>query len=174
MDLGSIFLIVAAALLVGLFIAWPFYQQSNKRSTTDEQLVVAAKLKQEHARSTLLAERDRILNALQELEFDQTLGKIPEEDYPTQRAALMQQGADVLRQLDEMEPETAARSTEERLEAALSERRAARHAEGGDELEARIAARRQVRQEKAAGFCPKCGRPVQKSDAFCPRCGAKI
>jgi predicted amidophosphoribosyltransferase len=42
-----------------------------------------------------------------------------------------------------------------------------------DALEAIIASRRRERSEKAGGFCPKCGRPVQKSDYFCPRCGAK-
>ncbi len=43
-----------------------------------------------------------------------------------------------------------------------------------DEVEARVAARRQARQEKAAGFCPKCGRPVTKSDRFCSRCGTTL
>lgn len=42
------------------------------------------------------------------------------------------------------------------------------------DLEARIAARRQARQEKAGGFCPHCGKPVQKSDKFCPRCGGDV
>jgi predicted amidophosphoribosyltransferase len=36
-----------------------------------------------------------------------------------------------------------------------------------------LADRRRVRQEKAVGFCPQCGGPVQKSDRFCPKCGAK-
>jgi rubrerythrin len=42
-----------------------------------------------------------------------------------------------------------------------------------DAVEAMLADRRRVRQEKAAGFCPQCGGPVQKSDRFCPKCGAK-
>jgi predicted amidophosphoribosyltransferase len=29
-------------------------------------------------------------------------------------------------------------------------------------------------QGKAAGFCPKCGRPVQAADRFCPKCGATL
>ncbi|NJD58819.1 MAG: hypothetical protein C3F13_06135 [Anaerolineales bacterium] len=28
--------------------------------------------------------------------------------------------------------------------------------------------------EKAAGFCPKCGKPVHASDRFCPKCGATL
>ena len=49
----------------------------------------------------LLAERDRVVNALQELDFDFNLNKIPSEDYPVQRAALLQKGADILKKLDE-------------------------------------------------------------------------
>jgi ribosomal protein S27AE len=37
-----------------------------------------------------------------------------------------------------------------------------------------IASRRRERLEKAAGFCPQCGKPVQISDKFCPRCGASL
>ncbi|HEY9088584.1 MAG TPA: zinc ribbon domain-containing protein, partial [Anaerolineaceae bacterium] len=43
-----------------------------------------------------------------------------------------------------------------------------------DELESLISARRRSRQEKSAGFCPKCGRPLQQSDKFCSSCGASI
>ncbi len=46
--------------------------------------------------------------------------------------------------------------------------------EPDDDLEIMLANRRRVRQEKAGGFCPKCGGAVQKSDRFCPKCGAKI
>ena len=37
---------------------------------------------EEHELSALMAERDRVINSLQELDFDFKLGKIPEEDYP--------------------------------------------------------------------------------------------
>ncbi len=42
-----------------------------------------------------------------------------------------------------------------------------------DELEMMLSNRKRARQEKSAGFCPKCGGPLQKSDKFCPKCGAK-
>ena len=41
------------------------------------------------------------LISLQELDFDFKLGKIPSEDFPTQRANLLQKGADILRKIDE-------------------------------------------------------------------------
>jgi hypothetical protein len=178
MDLGSIFLILGLIVLVGLFIARPFFERNAIAVSQEEQEY-----------SSLLAERDRILNALQELDFDFTLGKIPETDYPGQRASLLQRGADVLRKLDARRMETADRDVEERLEAAIAARRAdagrVRPAPNGgsaavlqhapdDDLEVLIASRRRERSEKAGGFCPQCGRVLQKSDRFCPKCGAKV
>ncbi|HWQ83818.1 MAG TPA: hypothetical protein VN363_04580, partial [Anaerolineales bacterium] len=96
MDIGSILIILALLIPVVLFIARPFYEP---------RLIEQEGLNQheDHDLSGLLAERDRILNALQELEFDHVLGKIPDEDYPAQRAWLVQQGADVLRRLDQIQ-----------------------------------------------------------------------
>ena len=177
MDLGSIFLILGLFVLVGLFIGRPFLERKATAVSPQEQ---------QH--SSLLAERDRILNALQELDFDFTLCKIPEPDYPVQRATLLQRGADVLRQLDAIQTEPNGEDAEAHLEAVIAARRAdAAHlrvaTNGGgnrvayapdDTLEALIASRRRERSEKAGGFCPRCGRPVQKSDRFCPKCGTTL
>jgi len=198
--IGSLFLVLALALVVALFVARPFLfgapRQSVEEQTQEQQ--------QEHLRSSLLAERDRVLNALQELDFDYSLGKVPQEDYPYQRAVLLRTGASILRRLDELHPELengqpveagAGGSAEDRIEAAVAMRRAdaATVKAGGpagaavstsgtnghgkaekDMLEELIASRKRQRQEKAAGFCPKCGRPVQKSDKFCSRCGTVV
>jgi len=191
MDIGSIFVIIALVVLVALYVSRPLFErQSPDVHPNDDQ--------PDREHSTLMAEHDRILNALQELDFDQVLGKIPEEDYPQQRTALLLQGADVLRKLDALQPDIEQGTTEERIEAAIAARRldAARYAaetasavQGGngrtsrrassavatpdDDLEIMLANRRRDRQEKSAGFCPKCGNPVQKSDRFCPKCGTK-
>ena len=185
MEIGSIFLILALLLVVGLFVSRPFFDHKNERliSATDQV---------DHERSALLAERDRVLTALWELDFDFTLGKIPEEDYPSQRSALLHHGANLLRQIDALQPEVEAGDAEARLEAAIAARRmalgsatagangnagfvapAARPPAQDDEFEVMLANRRRVRQEKASGFCPQCGQPVQKSDRFCPKCGVK-
>lgn len=175
MDIGSILMLVAVVLAVAVYVASPFINNQRVRSAAHR-----LDTPKDHQRSALLAERDRVLTALQELDFDHTLGKIPEEDYPVQRMALLQSGADVLRKLDEMDPAGPQTSAEARLEAAVAVRRADARRGGAapvaesDELEAQIAARRRAREEKSAGFCPKCGKPVQKSDQFCPRCGATL
>jgi hypothetical protein len=180
MDIGSLFLVLALLVLVGMFVSRPFFEKETV-------LIDQAERQEEHELSHLLAERDRILNALQELDFDNELHKIPEEDYAAQRALLLQKGADVLRQLDAHQPEEAGSTAEERIEAAIAARRIAVGqasaapngrkqsvvvASPDDAVEALLADRRRVRQEKAAGFCPQCGGPVQISDRFCPKCGA--
>lgn len=181
MDIGSIFLILGLLVVVGIFISRPFFERQAKPVTQAE-----------HQRSALLAERDRIINALQELDFDHAMGKLPEEDYPAQRALLLQQGADVLRQLDAFEPAVQrgalSEEAEARLEAAIAARRGEVSLPVGangssvrtvaaspdDALEVLIAGRRRTRKEKAAGFCPQCGNPVQVSDRFCPKCGTTL
>ena len=186
MDIGSIFLILALLILVGLFVSRPFLEHQRFVFNLAQKPL-------EHEQSHLLAERDRILNALQELDFDYTLGKIPQEDYPVQRQALLQRGSDVLRRLEALLP---AADTGEDAEARLEATIAARRIDAGcladpkvgfkngsvsstiaapdDDLEVLLSNRRRVRQEKAGGFCPKCGRAVQKSDHFCPKCGSKV
>lgn len=190
MEIGSVLLILALFLLVGILVGRPFFERQTTGQMSNDST--------DHERSALLAERDRLINALKELEFDHELGKIPQEDYPEQRARLMQRGAEVLRRLDVLEPSAQQQPIEERMEAAIAARRssptlasvqAGNSGNGGngssfragsshmavpdDELEVLLANRRRSRQDKAAGFCPKCGGPLQKSDRFCPKCGAK-
>src|ERR1700690_2687216 len=91
MDLGVFLLLIALLLGVGLYLAAPLMNNRSGRVLQEPQEV-----------SSLMAERDRIITALQELDFDFKLGKIPEEDYPVQRAELLQTGAGVLKKLDHL------------------------------------------------------------------------
>jgi hypothetical protein len=199
MDIGSLFLILALLILVGLFVSRPFFEPKATAVT-----------KQEHDLSALLAEKDRTLTALQELEFDFVLGKIPEENYPAQRAFLVQKGIEVLQRLDGLQDQTLpiqstgpvkitgtvmspelVKNAVERLDVEVVERLVSQEAARGkntvvtsggngggnypdDPVEALIAARRRNRQGKAAGFCHKCGGPLQQSDLFCPKCGTAV
>ena len=91
MDIAALFVTLAILILVAIYLYAPLARR-YARPVTEE----------EHEFSALMAERDRVLNALQELDFDFKLGKIPSEDYPAQRANLLQKGADVLRKIDEL------------------------------------------------------------------------
>ena len=168
MDINALFFTLAILVLVGMYLYTPLVEGRARRVTEEE-----------HELSALMAERDRVINSLQELDFDFKLGKIPEEDYPTQRANLLQKGADILRRIDTIAPQPAsAQSANARIEKASAARRAdaavAISEVSDDDVESMIAARRKARKEKSSGFCPKCGKPVVISDRFCPSCGKSL
>jgi hypothetical protein len=168
MELTAIFFSLAVLILVGLYLYAPFMERRARRVTEEE-----------HELSALMAERDRVINSLQELDFDFKLGKIPEDDYPGQRSTLLQKGADILRKIDSLAPQPASvQDTEARLERAIAARRAdaalAKVEVSDDDLEAMISSRRKRRPNKSAGFCPKCGKPVMVTDRFCPSCGKSL
>jgi NADH pyrophosphatase NudC (nudix superfamily) len=168
MQLTALFFTLAILILVAIYLYAPFMERRARRVTEEE-----------HELSALMAERDRVINSLQELDFDFKLGKIPEEDYPTQRSSLLQKGADILRRIDSIAPQPAsAQDADARIEKAIAARRAdasvAKAEPSDDDVESMIAARRKVRKEKSSGFCPKCGKPVMVSDRFCPSCGKSL
>ena len=168
MELAAIFFSLAVLLLVGIYLYAPFMERRARRVTEEE-----------HELSALMAERDRVINSLQELDFDFKLGKIPEDDYPVQRSTLLQKGADILRKIDTLAPQaTSAQDTEVRLERAIAARRAdaslAKVEVSDDDIESMISSRRRSRTNKSAGFCPKCGKPVMVTDRFCPSCGKSL
>jgi negative regulator of replication initiation len=98
------------------------------------------------------------------------------------RADLLQHASDVLRRLDVFQPQSSATAdAESRVEAVIAARRAdaAIHKSekrefSDDDLEDLLASRRAARQEKSGGFCPKCGKPILRTDRFCPHCGKSI
>ena len=170
MELGSIFLILALMVLVGLFISRPLLV---KDGSSQDHVINQV----DHESSFLQAERDRILSALQELDLDNAMGKVPQESYPKQRSFLLMRGAEVLRRLDSLseaaQPQRERAFEEAAIEASKGGAGAA-FVSDDDNLEIMLAKRRRTRREKSVGFCPKCGSPVQKSDLYCPKCGARV
>lgn len=164
MDAGAIFLIILVLAGVAVFVTWPSLKHRRIQQAAPGQEL-----------SALLAERDRILKEIQELDFDNTLGKIPADEYPVQRQALIQSGVGILRRIDSMRPAEPAverlKSLEFPLEAPVL---AAANQATDDDLEMLIAKRRATRKEKTGGFCPKCGKPFMKSDQFCSCCGQPL
>lgn len=158
MEPVALFLLVIMLGLIVVFVTRPFFKRRQVHATGNNQEM-----------SSLLAERERLLTALQELDFDQSLGKIPAEDYPAQRALLLQKGADVLRKLDMLSAE--AQSRKARIGQGNLNGPKQLSTLTDDDLEDLLGKRRSTRRDKTAGFCPKCGKPVLQSDAFCPACG---
>jgi hypothetical protein len=175
MDIGSLFVFLAILLIVGLFVSRPLFEN---RSVAVSQV--------EHRYSALMADRDRILDSIRELDMDREMGKLPADLYTSQRADLVRQGADVLRQLDDLQAIDPKFQDDRQLEQALaapvevppqipSPEDSTADANSFDhDLENMVSARRQGRSVKAAGFCHKCGNPVHQLDRFCSRCGATV
>ncbi len=156
MDLAAILFLIALLLAVSLYLVTPLMNNRTVRRREDSQEV-----------SSLLAERERLLNALQELDFDFQLGKIPEEDYPEQRADLLRRGAEVLKKLDSLgasRPQLVPEKVVFAPGTGLSD----------DQIESMLAARRRARKTKSAGFCPHCGKSILITDQFCPHCGKAL
>jgi len=148
MDIGSILMGLALVLLVIAFIGRPLVVKSGLAvSVEDRQL------------SELQAQRDRILNRLQELDMDFTMSKIIEIDYRLERQSLMLEGSDVFKAIDSLVGSSA---------------RPVMSVSPEDEVEAAVARLRGKSATAIDGYCPSCGSEVQKGDAFCTSCGTSL
>jgi hypothetical protein len=170
-DIGSLLLITAIIILVSYIVSRPFF--SSGHSTRLENGETAELLKVEQKVSGLMSEKDRLFAALQELDADHDLGKLPADVYASERANLLLAAARVLRVIDETEAQLKPlEPVENGSSAAILEIPLQDGALDG--IEEMVAARRRSRNEKSAGFCPHCGKVIQKSDQFCPACGSKV
>ncbi|MGD2251776.1 MAG: zinc ribbon domain-containing protein [Anaerolineales bacterium] len=156
MDLGSILLVLAVALVVGVYIARPFGGYRG-----------AAVSEGDRKRSALEAERERVLAIILELDMDYTMGKIATEDYQAQRGEWVAQGASILKQIDAVAGETAPDSAAEGREISPEKDLEA-------ELEVAVARLRKGGKETAAGYCAQCGQQLFVGDGFCSRCGQPV
>jgi rubrerythrin len=180
MDIAALFFTLAIFVLVALYLYAPLARR-YARPVTEE----------EHELSALMAERDRVINALQELDFDFKLGKIPSEDYPAQRTNLLQKGANVLRKIDELTQADGSKnadakhskefsrrqkklrdtgisivpdSAEDRLEQAIAERRA----------DVSIKTREHTDEDIESLISARRMKRKEKSAGFCPKCGKPV
>jgi rubrerythrin len=180
MDIAALFFTLAILVLVALYLYAPLARR-YARPVTEE----------EHELSALMAERDRVINALQELDFDFKLGKIPSEDYPAQRTNLLQKGANVLRKIDELTQADGSKNAdakhskefsrrqkklrdtgisivpdraEDRLEQAIAERRA----------DVSIKTREHTDEDIESLISARRMKRKEKSAGFCPKCGKPV
>ena len=154
MDLATILIGLALILLVGAYLARPFLDRTSVRVTAVD-----------HERSALLAGREHVLAALEELDMDHTMGKLDEQDYRQQRAELLGEGADVLRRLDQLEPPAGpVQPTTEPADQVIA-----------DEIERQVEQLRAMSKATPSGaFCPACGQKILAGDRFCTQCGEPL
>ena len=163
MDPGSILFVLAMLVLAGAYVARPLSQQ------------VASGLARAHPeRSRLQAQRERLLDAIQELDNDHGMGKVPPDEYQQQRRQLAIKGANVLRQLDQLSDAAPETGLEAELEAQVAELKqqlvspgSRVSASASDEPAGHLSA-------DQARYCPACGTAASPGDRFCTNCGTAL
>jgi hypothetical protein len=171
LDTGSLLLILSIAILTGLYVARPFFSETLSNDSDDPSNDMLSF--QELALLDLLEKKDRIFTELQELDADFSMGNVQTDAYPQLRDELKFKAAEILKRVEELETSIQA-SGEGEFEAVEAIPQKAMPENRMDAIEELIVARRRSRNEKSAGFCPRCGKVIQKSDVYCPGCGSKV
>ncbi len=115
-------------------------------------------------------QREAVLAALRDLDFDFRTGKVSEEDYQPLRAQLMAEAAQY------MEIET---KEDEQLEEMIRARRAVQpenlkceHCEAPIQADQRFCSK--CGSAIKNDLCPSCGKKIQAGDLFCASCGSQL
>lgn len=138
MDVGAVLVGSAVLLLCMPWLAKPFLQKSRLVASAEQ--LASGSGKQANRKE----QRQDILFALRDLDFDFETGKVPEVDYRNLRTQLLVHAASLI-------PDEKVRD---------------------DEIEALIQARREQMDLKIT--CSKCGELAGSDDRFCPTCGSSI
>ena len=152
MEIGAILFSLAMLLLVAAYVLQPLSTsgRGGYRDTSREL-------------SALLAERDRVLGSIQEIDTDHSMGKVSEQDYQNQRGSLALEGANILRSIDELQRDGAPDKSSMELEVAVAELRGKSSAPNA-----------QKDIDLSEGACPTCGEATHHSDRFCSNCGEAL
>ena len=141
MDIGAILIGMALLALTVPMVMQPFRQSAPKRLEPDGHKDQSA-----HNGNNLNPQRDQVLVALRDLDFDYQTGKVVEQDYTVLRSDLLAQAAQLIQSQ-----------------------------ETGDEaVEKLVRARREALSVVEARKCGHCGRKLSADDRFCPGCGEPI
>jgi predicted RNA-binding Zn-ribbon protein involved in translation (DUF1610 family) len=138
MDIGAIFVGLALLILSVPVVVKPFRQNQPKGTGPGQRQGQAS-----FTGDDLKTQREQVLAALRDLDFDYQTGKIAEQDYTILRSELLAQAAQLI-------------GTQETEDEAI---------------ENLIRARRKALSEVQAPKCGQCDRELSVDDRFCPGCG---
>lgn len=131
MQNSSLLIGVALLVIAVYFVSRPFLKENKKGVKVASSIVQPG-------------QREVVLSALRDLDFDFKTGKISDEDYQPLRAQLIVEAAQYME----------------------SEKKE------DDQLEALIQSRHKTQSRLAT--CPSCGKKIVLGDSFCSTCGAKL
>lgn len=143
METLSIALAGSLGLACALFVAWPLLRGAVRRSSSDERATEVAELKDE---------KDKLLQALKEIEFDHRTGKLSDEDFQSLRADYRRRAIEALERLEKAAPSEGSVAA----------------------IEADVL--RALGRQKSGGpqRCAGCGERVGSEARFCPNCGVEL
>jgi hypothetical protein len=150
MTISSLIIVLFIFILSGLIILRPFLDGS-----ADDQIIGSSSY------DSLIAERERLLSAIEELDLELELDKISSQEYSRNRDLLLVEAAGVLKKLEKTKKPVRSKS-----QAAVQEA-------SDDELERMIARRRLELKQDASRVCSNCQKQINPEDQFCSYCGAK-
>lgn len=149
MTLTSLIIVLFIFVISGLIVLRPFLDQVSGKISPVSGVY-----------DSLLAERERLLSSIEELDLDLELNKISGKEHALDRNLLLTQAADVLKELDKYSKPKAAQKGKSKKGKE-------------DDLEKMIEERRKKLQEDQAVTCSSCGKPIGADDQFCSHCGGK-
>ena len=158
MEISSIIVGVGLFAVSMVYVILPFRQKRLKTTSALD------------ARTSQKGQRDAVLSALRELDFDFRTGKISEEDYTPLRTQLMAEAAQYV-EAEEKESE--------QLESLIRNRRATQKQNLRCEYcDAPIQTGQRFCSKCGSAInyeqCPSCGKKIQAGDLFCSSCGNKV
>lgn len=151
MELGSFLIVLLIFFLSGFYVLRPIFVGSSIGGRAGST-----------KRDSLVAERERLLNSIEELDLELELKKISDAEHARNRDILLSDAAKVLKELDELP------------RSKTGKRKKAASPKDSDDLEKMIAERRkQIKGEKSFK-CAHCGESVEQDAQYCSHCGGAL
>jgi len=151
MEFSSLLIVIFIFVLSGVFIMRPFLVNEEAPRKTGSSRI-----------DSLLAEKERLLLAIEDLDLEFELEKISSEEHNRNRDILLAEASEVIKQLDKLQ------------KTGSSKKKTSTPPKADDDLERMIIERRQQLQSEKSLACPKCSKAVEKGAQFCSHCGEAL
>lgn len=158
MELGAIFVGLAMFVATLPFVIGPFKRNLNNGSKKSANLLPHGEQKQ------------NVMFALRDLDFDFKTGKVSDEDYEILRAELVADAAEYFQSEESLKDEHIEAMISAR-QALLSKSRECSNCGSSVEADSRYCSQCGTSLEI---HCPSCGKGIQDDDFFCTTCGENL
>ena len=152
MEFSSLLIVIFIFILSGVFIMRPFLVEEKKPKSSGSSRI-----------DSLIAEKERLLLAIEELDLEHELDKISTQEHNRNRDILLAEAADVLKQLDKIQKPGSSKK-----------KKTSTPTKTDDDLERLINERRQQLKNEISLKCPSCDQAVSEGAQFCSNCGEAL